>query len=191
MLPDIKHKQTYIYQQYRPISFIQAYRDAIDDFIQDNYYDYINYYISSISLKGSHPILYQFVRDYYGVRPLPFGEPTSVNKYDENKQYDTDLIYDDTEDYNGYIEEKYMLKFAKFVLDYSKPVFNLDVWVGFLADFCETTKDNIGISFDNKNYIFTLPNNEASGVFLQMIKSNSALPGMPHISPSPLYKLKA
>lgn len=167
--------------QYRKLPWINEYRDAVSAYIQDNYYDFLLFYIYSLSLKRDSDIIYQLIRDYYGLSPLPWGTQTSKYKYDTGLKYDSGYIYDAGNDsYKGYVDAINMVKFAKFVLDYSSQVFNLDTFVGFLAEFCGVTKAEIGIELTDMTHTFILPNNESSATFVQMIDSGAFLPGLPY-----------
>lgn len=157
------------FMQYRKNQCLTDFCEAYTKKLQE-YFTYLNEAISALSMYEPTKIVPQLSQHYYGLPFISGGGTTSNNKYDTGILYDNGLIYDDNNS-GASVDFRYLRRYLKFLFDYKQPVFNVDMIMSFLADFCECQKSDIDLEIVNKFTLhFKIPNSEA-GRNLVQIKS--------------------
>lgn len=173
MIENIKITKPKPYMQYRKVRWLNDFISAYGDVIQENIFDYLNDIIDANTLNKITPIVTQLSQYYYGLPFLSGGGTVSSTKYDNSQNYDyANVIYDDGAESSASVDYYYLHKYLKFLLNYKDRVFNIDMLVTFIADFCDLSKKEIAIYKENVfTTVFLLPTTNATLSLIQMKKS--------------------
>lgn len=173
-----KHEITYVYMQYRQLPWIKDFRDAVDELIQKEYYDFLDEWIQAMDPHNFRRFLFFYSQLWLGIAPSPWGVPKINTFYDSGIKYDESVKYDNFNENDGFISEEELGKYISFLMDYNARVLNLDYLVSFCANYCKITKDQIEVTFKDSGFQIGIPSN-ALGLSLFTVVTSKNLKGLP------------
>lgn len=123
------------YAQYSQVAGIPEFFSVLKQVMYDQLKEKLSL-LDQISWQynGDNTYLSFFYKNVYGFEQ-GFGEPLIKNLYDEGKQYDTGLKYDDS-DFDGKLPLPLYKILIQYLMDYSEETFQIGWLTSFIQDFC-------------------------------------------------------
>lgn len=170
-----------LWQQYKKNDIIFNFFNYLRTYWQTQYFDYLNNtIIPNLSVYNTNcNYLYYFSESIFNIKP-----PIKISsgfKYDIGQKYDNGLTYDAI---TGTVPVSYseFKTILEFILDWSKPNWDIPSLFYLISKFTGLTWDNILIEQDSTNLdliTITLPSSFSTSLFELMVNYYRDIFGLP------------